>query len=413
MICPLRPWASKSLNDRMSAALQPLILAARAALAPSSTIRDLLAVTQQPGMRSLGGGLPAEASFPVERIRAAVDCVLSRPALMVDALQYGPTDGLPSLRATIAASTALHGLTEVDPDDLVVTTGSQQALDLLCRTMLDPGDEIGVDDPCYLGARQVFLAGGARLRGIPVDADGMRTDVLGDWLRAGWRPRLVYTVANFQNPTGATLSAERRVELVALAQQFGFLIVDDDPYHALDFSDGEASLVALGNLDAHHVASLGSLSKMLSPGIRLGWVRAPKWLRDALIRAKQACDLHAPSFSQAIANEVLADTPFMIDHIARNQSLYAARARALVGAVAPIGAVVPPKGGMFAWIHINGVDTDALLERAIVERVAFIPGSAFAVDQQWSEHARLSFATLSEEDLYAAVASLKDAILAL
>ena len=376
-------------------------------LAPSSTIRDLLAVLDQPGMRSLGGGFPAVETFPVERLRSAAEQVLSAGAVAAQALQYGPTDGIAELRSELARPSRLHGLRRGHADDIVITTGSQQGLDLIARAMLDPNDAVGVEDPCYLGARQVFIASGAKLRGIPIDEQGLSVDVLRDFLTNGWRPRLVYTVPNFQNPSGASLSVERRHALVELAAHYGFLIVEDDPYHALGFTATPPD--AIGELDVEHVVTLGSLSKVLSPGFRIGWMRAPRWLRDAVIRAKQACDLHTASITQAIALEVVHDRAFMDAHLDRNAALYAARAAALCDAVRLWCEMPAPTGGMFLWGDL-GVDTTALLERAIKHRVAFIPGSAFAVDRTWSSHARLSFATLAPCELHAAAASLRDAV---
>ena len=386
----------------------PLRLAVRASLAPSSTIRELLAVTELPGMRSLAGGLPDPATFPVDALRDAAQRVLVAGSdRAYRALQYGPTDGLADFRAAIARSTVLHGLHAMNPDELVVTTGSQQALDLLTRTLIDPGDDVAVEDPCYLGARQTFLAGGAVLRGIPVDAQGMQTDVLAELLAAGYRPRFVYTVANFQNPTGATLNADRRRALVALAEQYGFVIVEDDPYRSLSFTG--QPFQSLGALNSDVVVSLGSLSKVLSPGMRLGWLRAPTWIREAIVRAKQACDLHTSTLTQLIALQILEMPGFIDGHIAANRIRYANRADALCSALAARGfEAAMPSGGMFTWVHMPGIDTEALLAQVIAEGVAFVPGAAFAVDQQWQHYARLSFATLGEPDLVIAANILAD-----
>ncbi len=380
----------------------------RASLAPTSTIRELLALTDQPGMRSMAGGLPDPATFPVDALRAAAQRVLVEGSDAAHrALQYGPTDGVFDFRVAIAANQSLHGIAEMNPDELVVTTGSQQALDLLTRTMIDPGDDIAVDDPCYLGARQTFLAGGATLRGIPVDSCGLQTEVLAEMLATGYRPRLVYTVANFQNPSGATLSEQRRLALVALAEQYGFVIIEDDPYRSLSFT-GEL-LSSLGSLNAEVVISIGSLSKVLSPGMRLGWLRAPMWIREAIVRAKQACDLHTSTLTQMIALQILELPGFIDSHITANRVRYATRSLALGSAIEARGYFAAmPKGGMFTWVQMPGVDTEVLLARSILEGVAFVPGAAFSVDQMWNDFARLSFATLDETNLVIAANILAD-----
>src|SRR4051794_30127280 len=230
-------------------------------LPPSSTIRDLLAITEQPGMRSLAGGLPEASRFPRARLAAAAARVLDEmhaPA----ALQYGPTDGARALRELLAGADVLHGLPPSDPDGFLVTAGSQQAIDLVASALVAPGDVVVVDDPCYLGAHQALFAAGAEIVGVPVDADGLCVDVLQSRLRAGLRPRLVYTVANFQNPTGAVLALDRRQALVELARRYGFVIVEDDPYHALWFDAPPPA--SLGALDDDRVVSLGSCSKILA-----------------------------------------------------------------------------------------------------------------------------------------------------
>ncbi len=381
-------------------------LAQRASLAPSSTIRELLAVTERPGMLSLAGGLPDPSTFPVDALARAAQRVLntSDPRAAV-ALQYGPTDGIAQLRDWLAAPGPLHGLAAANADEIVVTTGSQQGIDLIARVLFDPGDAVAVDDPCYLGARQAFVAAGAQLTGIPVDRDGMVVEVLEQRLRSGYRPRVVYTVANFQNPSGAVLSADRRLALVNCAARYGFIVVDDDPYHSLHF--GDAPLNSLGNLDPEHVVTLGSLSKVLSPGLRLGWVRSPHQIREAVVRAKQACDLHTSTFTQMIALDLLRDTAFLAPQLEHIRSLYRDRASVLYDAINGAGfACDVPHGGMFLWVRFPGTDTDDLLERAVEHNVAFVPGSAFAVDRQWPEYARLSFATLSPNDLRRATDAL-------
>ncbi len=373
---------------------------------PTSTIRDLLAVTERPGMRSLAGGLPEPGLFPADVLARATTAVLSTtPERAAAALQYGPTDGARRLREVLAAAPALHGLPPGDADDFVVTTGSQQAIDLVARALVDDGDAVVVDDPCYLGARQALLAAGARVVGVPVDGDGMCVDALEWQLRGGLRPRLVYTVPNFQNPTGAVMALERRRALIELGHRYGFVVVEDDAYHALWFD--EPTPPAIGALDADRVVSVGSCSKVVAPGLRVGWLRAPAWLRETIVRVKQACDLHTSSFTQAVVTELLADTAFVDAHLARIRATYAPKARVLAEALDGWGDGPVARGGMFLWRRLPGVDADELLAQAVDEHVAFVPGSAFAVDQPWREHVRLSFATLDVADLRAAAATLR------
>ncbi len=256
-----------------------------------------------------------------------------------------------------------------------------------------------------LGARQALLASGARIVGVPVDERGLQVDVLASRLHDGLRPRLVYTVPNFQNPTGAVLAQERRRELVALAHRYGFVIVEDDPYHALWFDAPPPP--PIGALDGERVVSLGSCSKVLAPGLRVGWLRAPAWLRETVVRVKQACDLHTSTLAQALVTDVLADGAFVAAHLEHIRRTYAAKARALAGALDGWGGGRHPRGGMFLWRRLAGADTDALLERAVAAGVAFVPGAAFAVDRAASEHMRLSFATLPIDELTAAAAILR------
>lgn len=377
-----------------------IMLARRSDELESSIVRELLSVGDRPGMRSLAGGLPDPALFPAARLAAACATVLGDAARAGRALQYGPTPGLGELREALTHAPLVQRLPSVEPDDLVVTTGSQQALDLLARVLVDAGDTVAVDDPCYLGARQAFTAAGARLAGVPLDADGMRVDVLADRLRAGLRPRFVYTVPAFQNPTGAVLAPKRARELVELAREYGFVIVEDDAYGALGF-DGAAP-VPMGVDAPDVVITTGTVSKVLAPGLRIGWLRAPAPVRAAVVRAKQAGDLHTSTLNQLLVADVLADDAFVTAHVAGIRASYAPRARALAAAV---GAPAP-RGGLFAWARLAGVDTQSLLDRAIAHDVMFVPGGAFAIEESWFEHVRLSFATLPTLQLLDAARAL-------
>lgn len=377
------------------------LLSRRVQAARSSVIRDLLKVVEQPGMLSLAGGLPAPESFPVDRMRAAVDRVLGASTGLASPLQYGPTEGVGPLRDWVAAQA---GATQ---EQVVITTGSQQALDLLAHALCDPGDEVVVEHPAYLGALQALEAAGARLVPVTSDTHGIRVDELAERLAAGLRPKACYVAPNFQNPTGATLALERRGALAELADRYGFVVIEDDPYRELRFRGTQLPQVRTFGAN---VVSLGSTSKVLAPGLRVGWLVAPTWLVPAVVRLKQGRDLHTSSLSQWLAHDVLTDDAFLAGHRPVLASLYAERCDALCAALtARLGDGVSfdrPEGGMFVWARLAGVDTTALLPVAAAGGVAFVPGSAFHLDGGGAEHARLSFATLDPAGLDEAVRRL-------
>jgi 2-aminoadipate transaminase len=379
-------------------------LANRSTLLVSSAIRDLLHLAERPEVLSLAGGLPDGSTFPVERIAEATTRALAFPGRYgATALQYGPSEGLTTFREWIAAGSLLHdghGAIEAT----LVTTGSQQALDLLGRVLVDPGDVVVVEDPLYLGARQVLTAAGAHLVGVAVDHDGMDVDALEDRLRCGLRPRLVYTVPNFQNPTGAVLAVDRRERLAALALRYGFVIIEDDPYTALAFSSERHPSIARFAPD--HVVTLGSASKVLAPGLRIGWLQAAPWIHRSLVLAKQSSDLHTPCLDQLVALDLLSDTPFLVDHVSRLRATYATKAAVLHEALGAEFRTTKPRGGMFLWGHAAR-DTQAELARAIDAGVAYVPGTAFAVDRDRSRALRLSYASLSPVELRDAAARLR------
>lgn len=350
----------------------------------SSAIRDLLRHAERPDVLSLAGGLPAAARFPAAAVAEAAGTVLARG----DGLQYGLSEGDVRLREL---------LTDGDPGAVVITTGSQQALDLIARVLLDPGDTVVVGDPCYVGARQVLGAAQANLVGVAVDGDGLDVGELADRLDEGLRPTLVYVVTNFDNPSGAVLAAERRERLAALADRFDFLIVEDDPYGALRY---EGDPVA--DIPGDRVLRLRSTSKTLVPGFRVGWVSGPQWVIDAIVIAKQAVDLHTSTVSQAIVAELLGRPGWFDAHVAGLRPWYAAQRDALVAALhthVPAAEFRAPTGGMFVWLRLAGVDASALLGEALDAGVAFVPGAAFAVERDLTDHLRLSFATVAAGEL--------------
>ena len=369
--------------------------------AGSSAIRDLLEITEQPGIASLAGGLPNPATFPVEAIaRATRDALDQDPT---GSLQYGPTEGYRPLRRWVAAR---HGLGADGEEQVLVTSGSQQALELLTRALVDPGGLVALADPAYVGALQAFRAAGAELAAIPSDADGLRVDVLAQRLERGERPALVYVVPNFDNPTGSTLAAPRRIELAALADRYGFWIIDDDPYGDLRWHG--TTPVALRDLTDRTI-TLGSTSKVLAPGLRVGWAVGPADALRATAVLKQSADLHTSSLSQQIVQRVLAEPGFLERHLGLLRATYQRQAhhltRALEQQLGDRLAVAEPDGGMFVWAELlqPAADTAALLTTAIEQGVAFVPGAAFGVEDPHRRKLRLSFASSDPAGLDLAV----------
>jgi 2-aminoadipate transaminase len=380
-----------------------ITLSHRLAGVRGSAIRDLLSLTARPDVLSLAGGLPAADLLPRERIAAAAAAALADPA----SVQYSETAGLARLREVVAAHESGRCGRAIEAGRVVVTTGSQQALDLLARVLLDPGDAVVVEDPVYVGALQVFQAAGAALHAAPLDAGGMRVDVLSERLAAGLRPRLVHTVSSFHNPRGVTLSGPRRRALAALADRYGFLVVEDDPYGLLAFDGVPPTPVAA---HGENVVRLGSASKILAPALRVGWLTGPAEVCAAVERLKQCTDLCTSALTQAIVADLLADTAWFAAHVDRVRTVTAARAAAFTGALAELLPQVTcstPAGGMFCWLDFPpGTDTAALLPRALARGVGFVPGSAFAVDRPQPSSARCCYATLGPEQLREAVRRL-------
>ena len=370
----------------------------RARNSGSSRIRELLHLTERPDMLSLAGGLPAAEALPVDRVRAGLDAALSTRAL-----QYGPTEGLHDLREYLAER---FGATV---DQVLITNGAQQALDLIARAVIDEGDGAAVESPAYLGATQVLRNAGASLLAVPSDGDGLDTRALDEMCRGGRRPKLIYVVPNFHNPTGITLTAARREELAGVATRAGALIIDDDPYGELRFG-GQA----VAPIDAPSLIRVGTVSKVLAPGLRVGWIIGPPWLVNTCARLKQATDLHTSTLSQCLALELLRDTDWLAEHLAFLRELYRVRAYALVSALqdrlADRITIAAVEGGLFAWIRfVDGTDTDDLFARAVQQGVAFVPGSSFSLDDRHRDAARLCFASLPPARLVEAVDRLATA----
>ena len=388
----------------------------------SSTIRELLKLTAQPDLISFAGGLPAPELFPIEEFRAAADTVLSE--MGAQALQYSITEGYPPLREMIVRHMARYGIV-VDIDNVLITTGSQEALDLIGKVLINSGDNILVEEPTYLGAIQAFTMYGARYVSVPIDEEGLQTDKLEGALRTG--PKFMYILPNFQNPAGVTLSLERRRELVALADRYGVPIIEDDPYGQLRF-EGE-HLKPLVVLDAERLKCenngkyggnaiyLSTFSKTLAPGLRLGWVVAPKDVIHHLVQAKQGTDLHSSSFDQMVAYEV-ARGGFIDRHVRRIREVYRQRRDVMLAALErafpdPAMGVrwTRPQGGLFLWLTLpESMDAAELLKEAIKDKVAFVPGAAFFPNGGGHNAMRLNFSNAKEEMIEEGIARLGRAI---
>ncbi|AXI79457.1 aminotransferase-like domain-containing protein [Peterkaempfera bronchialis] len=374
-------------------------LAARAASVGASPVREILALTERPEVISFAGGLPAPELFDAEGIRAAYDRVLAEQPRRV--LQYSTTEGDPALRAAVAGRLAARGL-PTGPEELVVTAGSQQALTLIATALLEPGDVVLVEDPTYLAALQCFGFAGARVVPVPSDGDGVDPGALAE-LVVRERPKLLYLVPNFQNPTGRTLPAERRRAVAEVAARHGLWIVEDDPYGELRFSGEPVPWIASLDGAADRTVLLGSFSKVMAPGMRLGWLRAPAALRRACVIAKQAADLHSSTVDQAAAARYLADAD-LDGHLARVRGAYRERRDALLGGLPealPQGSAWNrPEGGMFVWVRLpDGQDATALLREAVAHDVAYVPGAPFYAGPPDRGALRMSFTTHTPEEI--------------
>ncbi|GAA4302888.1 PLP-dependent aminotransferase family protein [Streptomyces venetus] len=374
-------------------------LAARARSVGGSPVRDILAVTARPEVINFAGGLPAPELFDAEGIAAAYRAVLAEAPAR--ALQYSTTEGEPALRAALAARTTARGL-PTDPDDLLVTTGSQQALSLLATALLEPGDAVLVESPCYLAALQAFGFAGARVVAVPGDEHGVDPGALEE-LVARERPKLLYTVPTFQNPTGRTLPAERRAAVAAVAARRGLWIVEDDPYGELRYEGERVPWIAAHPGAEDRTVLLGSFSKVMAPGLRLGWLRAPGELRRACAVAKQAADLHTPTVNQLAAARYLADND-LDAHVSRVAGVYRERRDAMLAGLAgalPEGSVWSrPEGGMFLWARLpEPYDTTALLPRVVRQDVAYVPGAPFYAGTPDRTTLRLCFVTQTPEEI--------------
>ncbi|MYY85871.1 MULTISPECIES: PLP-dependent aminotransferase family protein [unclassified Streptomyces] len=383
--------------SRTAAPLPPL--AARAAAVGGSPVRDILAVTARPEVINFAGGLPAPGLFDGEGIAAAFRAVLEETPER--ALQYATTEGEPALRTAIAARTTVRGL-PTGADDVLVTTGSQQALSLLATALVEPGDTVLVENPCYLAALQAFAFAGARVVPVPCDEAGIDPAALED-LVALHRPKLLYTVPTFQNPTGRTLPADRRAAIARVAERLGLWIVEDDPYGELRFEGERVPWIATYPGAGDRTVLLSSFSKVMAPGLRLGWLRAPAGLLRACAVAKQAADLHTPTVNQLAAVRYLADRD-LDAHVAHVAGVYRERRDAMLAGLAdalPEGSSwIRPEGGMFVWAKLpDGYDTTELLRTVITHDVAYVPGAPFFAGEPDRSTLRMCFVTQSPDEI--------------
>ncbi len=380
---------------------------ARAQALSGSAIRDIVKkISQRPEVISFAGGLPSPSTFPIDTIRTAFDKVLSREGKA--ALQYSATDGYAPLRAWIADTLSINGA-RITPEQVLMVSGSQQGLDLLGKVLINEGDPVIVETPTYVGALHAMGIYAPRFVSIPMDEEGLNPAALPDVMkRCGGRASFLYTIPTFQNPTGRTLSHARRVALVEQAARHQLLLVDDDPYRLLDHAGTTYQTLLSMSPDA--VVHLGSFSKILAPGIRLGYVVAPLALAQKLEQAKQGADLHTATLTQMMAYEVIKDG-FLDTHLPASRKIYAAQCVAMLQAMEqhfPRGATwTKPTGGMFVWATLPaGIDAAQMLDAALNENVGYVPGGPFFAEAPSPNTMRLSFATVTPEKMREGIARL-------
>jgi 2-aminoadipate transaminase len=383
----------------------------------SSTIRELLKLTEDPEVISFAGGMPAPEAFPVDEFRDACVSVLKDRG--AQALQYGSTEGYTPLREMIVRHTNRLGI-EVTVDNIMITSGSQQALDLLGKIFINHGDRILVEAPTYLGALQAWTIYGAEYVTVRSDDDGMVTDDIEGALRTG--PKFIYVLPNFQNPTGVTIPQERRVRLIELADHYGVPIVEDDPYGQLRYEGEHIPAIEVLDSQMHHngccytgnVIYLSTFSKLLAPGIRLAWVIAPPEVIRKMVLAKQGADLHTATFNQIVAYEV-SRGGFLDQHIHKINAIYRERRDVMLET---LSEHMPedvrwthPKGGLFLWVTLpQGMSSNTLFRTAIAQKVAFVPGESFYPYSGGENTMRLNFSNAKPEQINEGISRLARAV---
>jgi 2-aminoadipate transaminase len=369
-----------------------------------SVIREILKVTEKPGIISFAGGLPSPKTFPIDAFAAACATVLKTDGRV--ALQYAASEGYRPLCEWVAQQLPW----EVSPDQVLITTGSQQGLDLVAKVLIDTDSKVLVETPTYLGALQAFTPMEPAIESVVSDDEGVLID---DLAAKAQGARFLYVLPNFQNPTGRSMSDARRAALVAKAAELGLPLVEDNPYGDLWFDQPPPAPLTARNPEG--CIYLGSFSKVLAPGLRLGYVVAPPAIMPKLLQAKQAADLHSPSFNQRMVAEVLKDG-FIDRHVPTIRALYKRQCAAMLAALEQEMAGLDvvwnrPDGGMFLWVRLpEGMDAVQLLPKAVENNVAFVPGAAFYAEDADPRTLRLSFVTASEEQIQIGIAALAQAI---
>ena len=383
-------------------------LAARAAKMNPSAIREILKLTDKPGIISLAGGLPAPQTFPLDAFTAACNTVMVRDGAA--ALQYATSEGFAPLRQAVADMLPWA----VDPDQVLITTGSQQALDLIGKVLLDKDSRMLVETPTYLGALQAFAPQEPIAVGVASDDDGILVDDFAAKAGTGVdKARLAYVLPNFQNPTGRTMTEARRAALVAKAAELGIPLIEDNPYGELWFGEAPPAPLTARNPDG--CIYMGSFSKVLAPGLRIGFLVAPKAIYPKLLQAKQAADLHTPGFNQRVVAEVIQGD-FLARHVPTIRALYQRQRDTMLAALEREMAGLDvtwtrPAGGMFLWLRLPaGMDAQALLPTAVERNVAFVPGAPFYATEADARTLRLSYVTASSAQIDTAIAALAEAI---
>ena len=383
-------------------------LAARAAKMNPSAIREILKLTDKPGIISLAGGLPAPQTFPLDAFTAACNTVMARDGAA--ALQYATSEGFAPLRQAVADMLPWA----VDPDQVLITTGSQQALDLIGKVLLDKDSRMLVETPTYLGALQAFAPQEPIAVGVASDDDGILVDDFAAKAGTGAdKARLAYVLPNFQNPTGRTMTEARRAALVAKAAELGIPLIEDNPYGELWFGEAPPAPLTARNPDG--CIYMGSFSKVLAPGLRIGFLVAPKAIYPKLLQAKQAADLHTPGFNQRVVAEVIQGD-FLARHVPTIRALYQRQRDTMLAALEREMAGLDvtwtrPAGGMFLWLRLPaGMDAQALLPTAVERNVAFVPGAPFYATEADARTLRLSYVTASSAQIDTALAALAEAI---
>jgi 2-aminoadipate transaminase len=372
-----------------------------------STIRQILKVTEQPDMISFAGGLPAPECFPVAEVAQSAQRVLAEAGAA--ALQYAVTEGYGPLREKFAAEMALRGVS-CAAENILITTGSQQALDLIAKVFLDPGDCILTEAPTYLAAIQAFQAYEVRFASVPTDDSGLDTSRLEEVILRE-HPKLLYTIPNFQNPTGVTMSAERRLQLYEIAARHGVVVVEDDPYGKLRYAG--VDIPPIKSLDREGIVLyVSTVSKTVTPGLRIGWIVAAESALRKLVIAKQATDLHTSNLDQRIVDRYLTDFDNAA-HVQRIRDVYCARFAAMNDCLSqsmPEGfRWTHPEGGMFLWVTCpQSIDTQEMMHAAVERKVLFVPGRDFFPDGSGHHYLRLNFSNAAEAKIRIGIARLAE-----